>query len=312
MAGCRKTRLAIMVMLSLCRPLSFNSETRRLSASVALTVRWRRLSCNSNSLVPPILTGVTRSSTGHCWLWTILVGPWNGFAGLQIFLSSSRALPAVFGYPYSLSMNLVSSSFAIRPPVPTGGCSFADGAEPDVTFWHPSSASGVLAVEASSVGGEDEDAFDVRRFKRMAVVLRLVDGAEHVLFSDGERHLQLMVTAGTVLSGPVRLRCTIIGFRFAEDKLLAFRRLLQLNQFGRMPRQLYPPNRRAPRWVEKLRAYDGLRAGASHREIAAVLLGEQQVRQDWAGRSDYLRLRIQRLVREAWRMVRGGYRDLLR
>jgi hypothetical protein len=36
------------------------------------------------------------------------------------------------------------------------------------------------------------------------------------------------------------------------------------------------------------------------------------VRDDWAGSSDYLRLRVQRLVRAGDRMVGGGYRDLLR
>jgi len=36
--------------------------------------------------------------------------------------------------------------------VPAGGCFFADAVEPDVTFWHPSLAPAVLAVDASSVG----------------------------------------------------------------------------------------------------------------------------------------------------------------
>lgn len=188
---------------------------------------------------------------------------------------------------------------------------FADGADRDITFWHPSLAPSVLAVEAFRVDGDDEDAFDVRRFHHMTVVLQVSGEVEHVLFSDGMRHLQLMVTTGTVLSGPVRLCCTITGFRFAEEKLLVFRRLLQLRRLGRLSRQLYPPERNARRWIEKLRAYDGLRAGASHREIAAVLLGEEQVRKNWAGRSDYLRLRIQRLVREGLGLVRGGYRRLL-
>lgn len=152
----------------------------------------------------------------------------------------------------------------------------------------------------------------MRRLQQLAVVLKISGGAEHVLFSDGCHHLQLMLNAGTLLSGPVRLRCTITDWRFTEESLLAVRRLMQLHRFGRLPHKLYPADTRAPRWIEKLRAFDGVCAGASHREIAAILLGEREVRENWNGHSDYLRLRIQRLVRDAWRMVRGGYRDLLR
>jgi hypothetical protein len=60
-----------------------------------------------------------------------------------------------------------------------------------------------------------------------------------------------------------------------------------------------------------LQAYDAVGAGASHREIAAALFGERVVKEDWCSRSDYLRLRVQRLVRTADNLVNGGYRDLL-
>jgi hypothetical protein len=43
-----------------------------------------------------------------------------------------------------------------------------------------------------------------------------------------------------------------------------------------------------------------------------VLFGEKVAKEDWCGRSDYLRLRVQRLVRMADKLVNGGYRDLLR
>jgi hypothetical protein len=61
-----------------------------------------------------------------------------------------------------------------------------------------------------------------------------------------------------------------------------------------------------------LQAYDAVQAGASHRDIAAALFGEKAVKEDWYGRSDYLRLRVQRLVRMADKLVNGGYRNLLR
>lgn len=169
----------------------------------------------------------------------------------------------------------------------------------------------MLAVETLPVPRGDDDAFDIRRFGRLATVLRNPDGHEHLLLSDGERHVQIEVAAGSLLSGPVCFRYQLSGFRDIEAKTLTLRRLLLLRRLGRFPRGLFPPERRARSWVMALQAYDGLRAGASHRAIAATLFGDGIVREDWSGRSDYLRLRVQRLIRTANKLVNGGYRDLL-
>lgn len=169
----------------------------------------------------------------------------------------------------------------------------------------------MLAVETLPVQRGDGDAFDIRRFDRLATVLRCPDGHEHLLLSDGVHHLQMEVTAGSLLDGPVCLRYELSGFKHIEAKTLTLRRLLLLRRLGRFPHGLYPPERRARRWVMALQAYDALQAGATHREIAAALFGERVVKEDWCSRSDYLRLRVQRLVRTADRLVNGGYRDLL-
>lgn len=179
-------------------------------------------------------------------------------------------------------------------------------------FWRSDWDASVLAVETLPVQRGDGDAFDVRRFDRLATVLRCPDGHEHLLLSDGVHHLQIDVTAGSsLLNGPVRLRYELSGFKHIEAKTLTLRRLILLCRLGRFPRGLYPPERRAHRWVMALQAYDAVQAGATHREIAAALFGERGVKEDWCGRSDYLRLRVQRLVRTADKFVNGGYRDLL-
>ncbi len=49
---------------------------------------------------------------------------------------------------------------------------------------------------------------------------------------------------------------------------------------------------------------------ASQRDIAMLLFGEARVHEDWAGRSDYMRMRVQRLLRAAEDLVAGGYRAL--
>jgi hypothetical protein len=78
-----------------------------------------------------------------------------------------------------------------------------------------------------------------------------------------------------------------------------------------MPLSLYMPVPQVNRWIDKLRAVDAVNAGASQREIAVALYGERRVAIEWSRGSDSLRLRVQRLIRDGMRMVRGGYRDLL-
>ena len=209
----------------------------------------------------------------------------------------------------------------MTPPAPAttpqgGGSTFCEAADRSVdaaaVFWRGEANPAVLSVEARRVPAGHGDAFDIRQFERLATVLRQADGHELLLLSDGEHRLQIDVTAGSLFDGPVCLRYELSGFRHIEAKTLTLRRLLLLCRLGRFPRGLFPPEPRAHRWAMALQAYDGIQAGASHREIAAALFGEKVVKEDWCGRSDYLRLRVQRLVRTADQLVNGGYRDLLR
>jgi hypothetical protein len=67
------------------------------------------------------------------------------------------------------------------------------------------------------------------------------------------------------------------------------------------------------RLILMLRALDGWQQHASYREIAAVLLDplvRSQSRREWL--TSPRRAQIIRLVRDAIRRMRGGYRDLLR
>lgn len=198
----------------------------------------------------------------------------------------------------------------------TGVCTFAEAPIRPVThaciFWRSDWDASVLAAETLPVRRGDGDTFDLHRFDSLATILRCPDGHEHLLLSDGVHHLQMEMTAGSLLDGPVRLRYELSGFKQIETKTLTLRRLMLLCRLGRFPRGLYAPERRARRWAMALQAYDAVQVGASHREIAVALFGEKTVREDWCGRSEYLRLRVQRLIHTADKLVNGGYRDILR
>ena len=62
----------------------------------------------------------------------------------------------------------------------------------------------------------------------------------------------------------------------------------------------------------RLRAMDGLREGASRREVAIGLFGARRVPAGLAWKSSELRSLIYRLVADAHALSRGGYIRLLR
>ncbi|WP_419739580.1 DUF2285 domain-containing protein [Ruegeria sp.] len=181
-------------------------------------------------------------------------------------------------------------------------------------FWLASCNPQVLQLEAgplidplAATVPDNPDALCCGRLPLLRGVVRGGDG-QHLLFSDGARHLQLMVTGGDALAGPVLPGCTLRGLTEFGNKPLSVSRLYGLAHRGRLLRRLWVPERRAPRWVLMLRALDGAASGASQCEIAGILFGSRAAGQDWdAG----YRTRVQRLLAGARTMVRGGYRQLL-
>jgi hypothetical protein len=170
----------------------------------------------------------------------------------------------------------------------------------------------VVSVDAIPADARDPYALDIRCTGVEALLLGCERGGEELLLRQGGRSIRLHVRSGTLSEGPVRLRYALAGFARLEPQLLTLRRLAGLWRLGRMPAELFSVERRAERWIMLLRTHDGLTQGASQREIAAALFGIETVDRDWRGRSDYLRLRVQRLTATTRALIAGGYRNLLR
>lgn len=132
------------------------------------------------------------------------------------------------------------------------------------------------------------------------------------MLSDGYRHIRLDVTCGTLRAGPVRFSYDLHGLVGVEAKILTLRRLVALHRLGRFARNLHPQEHLAPRWLTALRVHDAVAARASQREIAAVIYGQKSAVLGRDSGSDFLRLRVQRLVRIGRCLVSGGYLALLR
>jgi hypothetical protein len=179
--------------------------------------------------------------------------------------------------------------------------------------WDAALDPAALPVRAAPVDPGDPDAIRLAALAPWLTVVAGADGWEHAVLSDGRHHLRLDVAAGR-LSGEeaVVFDYLLRGVRSAEPRLLTLRRLLGLCRHRRFARALFPADPRMPRLIAMLRVGDALAAGVSQREIAAELFGAEAVAHDWNGRSDALRSRVRRLVREARTMATGGYRRLLR
>ncbi|MGK6355667.1 DUF2285 domain-containing protein [Sphingomonas sp. DT-207] len=178
-------------------------------------------------------------------------------------------------------------------------------------MWQDVHDPAVVRIDAIASSANHPDSLDLGRTGVRVTAFPVAGGDLQLLLSEGSRHIRLALRSGSLFEGPVRLRYALEGLRDLEPRLLTLRRLAGLWRLGYMPAQLFPRDRRAPRWIAFLRAIDALHAGAAQRDIAVALFGADRVRNEWRGRSDYLRLRVQRLVRSSEMMIRGGYLQLV-
>ncbi len=196
------------------------------------------------------------------------------------------------------------------------GCAFAeDAARPAPAarlLWHADLDPFVLQVRAIPAEESDPEAIDLARLARWMTIVRGGE-REHVALSDGWHRIRIDVVEGTLVEeGPARLDYLLSGLTRVDAHVLTLRRMLGLWHSGRFTRTLYPAEPGLPRRLETLRVGDALSDGASYREMAVALYGEERVRAEWKGRSDFLMSRVRRRTAEARAMQSGGWRALLK
>jgi hypothetical protein len=172
-----------------------------------------------------------------------------------------------------------------------------------------------LSVAALPVDPEDDDRFDPERFSRWLMVVTDARGREHAVLSDGYRRIRIDISEGSLVAGhPVMLHFSLTGVicHGMEARVMPLRRLGGLLRTGRFLPSLFPEDRRLAKMIAVLRVADALKSGASQREIAVEMFGEERIPRDWRNVSDSLRSRVRRLVRTAGIMSAGGYRRIMR
>jgi hypothetical protein len=110
------------------------------------------------------------------------------------------------------------------------------------------------------------------------------------------KHLTLALFAATALAVPAAAQVP---------------KLPTPTMLPRVSASLFPIARQTARIVAALQVFDGLSAGASHRDIAVALYGGNRVAAEWNGASDSMRSRVRRLAGLAHDLAAGGWQRML-
>ena len=134
------------------------------------------------------------------------------------------------------------------------------------------------------------------------------DGAETLLINTSERALMLRLCGQTTLNGPVCLTFQIAGLRALPAAGLSLLSLPDL--LASRPRTL-DRSRRRLLMRDALVALDGRTAGASYREIAAVIAGAERAQAAWKSSDHSLKDRMRRALKAGLALCNGRYRLLI-
>ncbi|RWN25073.1 MAG: DUF2285 domain-containing protein [Mesorhizobium sp.] len=181
-----------------------------------------------------------------------------------------------------------------------------------VVFWCPLWCVHVLPVIAEGLpASSPTPPFELSALPCRAIVLLAPDKSQHVLLRNADHALQLAVSGANILH-PVCLHTQAIWPAvLLKHRLRGLECLNALSLGQQLPPRLFAPEKRGVRLSFVLRALDGSLAGAPHRELAEVLIGQRRVHADWADPRDHLRDRIRRAVSRGRALMNGGYRDFL-
>jgi hypothetical protein len=183
-------------------------------------------------------------------------------------------------------------------------------ADADPLIWRPE----LVPLSVSLVAVPDRYP-DARRLS-----LRDVDGATggvrhadglHLLLEDADGDHRLWLHGASASDKLAAMVVLDDRFALRIAALVRFQRRLEGRRSGPLPKGWRITPRHLRRLALMLRALDGHLARASYREIADALFGSEPVAR-YAWKTSSIRGQTIRLVKDAVRTMKGGYRRLLR
>jgi hypothetical protein len=199
-----------------------------------------------------------------------------------------------------------------------GGCNFwhdpARNGEETLIFWQPELLVDIVYL-APDPTSADAVRFEPWRWPGRQAAFSTADGF-HLIVADGraEHRLWLPDAEPPPIGTPLAARITLDGdARHRANAALRFCTMARADRGSRQHRSPpvssdYPTIRQA----RMLQAFDGRRAGATYRAIAAAIFGEKAVAEAEPWKTSALRNTVITLAETAVALVDGGYRDLLR
>lgn len=227
-----------------------------------------------------------------------------------------RCLPVVPVRPLSrqTSMIVIEASSRSHLAAPWG-CTFAEDPDrpyPEArVFWDAAADPGILPISLYKAASWPAAALDVIDFAKLpatVTVLRLDTGHEYIRIAQGPYAIQLYVTDGSALDGPVTFTSHISGYS-GRLKSLTQQRLRTFCRTKRFQPSLFSNKKdhyRSARWLLGLQALDMIEQDSTEAKIAEVLFGQEE-----GEGSDWRRSRVSRLLKAARRYVDRGYLDIL-
>jgi hypothetical protein len=178
--------------------------------------------------------------------------------------------------------------------------------------WLPDAGASTLlgVTEPAHASSKGNESTFLSSLPSLEHVLIDVTGRQHVVLRANQASIQLTIEGADLMVGLAAITFLVSGFDAvakARDQLDLLDRVLSPNR---------APSSVLPRWTTRTRnlrdaliTLDGRHAGASHREIATLIYGAEDVAADWGVG---LRQRLQRHYSRGAALAAGGYRDLLR
>jgi len=167
----------------------------------------------------------------------------------------------------------------------------------------------MLRAQCRRAARNDKECLDLTALALHATIFRDSDGCELVRLSDGRKHFRLQLKGDSIADGPVHLSYHLSGLTHLDASARGLQRLSAISRLGRLPNALYPPDPIVVKGIRALRAWDGARAGASHRDIAVGIFGRHMITE---ASFDSMRKRVTRLIsladhniNTAWRRFTG-------
>lgn len=172
-------------------------------------------------------------------------------------------------------------------------------------YWSPKIATTVLTLSAAP---PEYAALTLRELP--LADLRHDSAGTHAMLGSPGADRQLFLTAGVTDTTGLALLIPLDS-DFPEHLAAAAAFWRSLSDSGPPAPDMLSPQRRA-RLLDALRALDARLDGASVRQIASALFGASRVPTGTEWKSHDLRNRTKRLIELGERLMRGGYRELLR